>query len=227
MSSEKSTGLWIAIVTGMLTVLGAAIGSTIKSVGDIRLERAKLDSQLILNALAPPNVEERRAALQFLVQSTLIKDEDTRRGLRKYFEGESPKAPPQLRPFIESGTSRVLTPQSQEVSKNTDVDLFVCGKDKADKRIEKQILEVHSSLRDTNHFGTSKLKVWDGGLYDEVSLAELSGSTTIIVDQKHAESNEVSRLKDIITSVTGLPPVKEVANRGILTEWRISIVICA
>ncbi len=227
MSSEKSMGLWIAIITGMLTVLGAAIGSTIKGVGDIRLERAKLDSQLILNALAPQNVEERRASLQFLVQSNLIKDEDTRRGLSQYFEGESPQAPPQLRPFIESGTSRVLTPQSQQVSNNTDVDLFVCGKDKANKRMEQQILELHSSLRDTNHFGASKLKVWDGALYDEVSLAELGDSTTIIVDQEHAESTEVSRLKNIITSIEGLPPVKEIANRGTLTEWRISIVICS
>lgn len=226
MSGEKSIGLWIAIITGMLAILGAAVSSTVKSMGDIRLERTKLDSQLILNALASPDMENRRASLQFFVDSKLIRDEETTRGLREYFEGESPKAPPQIRAFIESGTSRVLTSQSAKVSANTDIDLFVCGKDKANNNIKEVMMKLHSSLRNTGQFGASNLKVWDGSLFDEVPLSELRGKTTIIVDTNHAENNEVPKLKDVINSVPGIPGVEVVGNRGNLTQWRISIVVC-
>jgi hypothetical protein len=108
MSTNKPTALTIAIVTGVLTILGAASGSIIKSFADINLERTKLDSQLILNALKSDSLIERRKTLRFLVDANLIGNEATSKSLKLYFEGSNPKPPPQIQPFINSGESRDL-----------------------------------------------------------------------------------------------------------------------
>lgn len=225
-SEQRPLALWIAIITGLLTVLSAAVGNAIKGINDIRLEQAQLESQLILNALGSPDIEQRRASLRFLVNTNLIRDEETIKGLSGYIEGETPKDPPRWKPFIESGQSRTLTPASQEVSANTDVDLFVCGKDKGNANAETLINNIHGALAESGRFGASELKVWDRRLYDEIPLNELSGWTTIVVDENHPESNEAIQLRTIMSGINDLPPIKVVNNRGAETAWRISVVLC-
>lgn len=225
MSTNKPSGLTIAIVTGVLTIIGAASGSIIKSFSDIKLERTKLDSQLILNALKSDSPDVRRATLLFLVDAKLIANEDTSEGLRQYFEGSNPKRPPQIQPFINSGESRTLDRAGEDLPNKTDVDIFVCGKDKTNDEVKNLVRSANKALSESMHFGVGNLKVWDGALYEEISLSSLKGKTTIIKDP--IEYKEIEFIERTLGSVTGLPKVSIVPNKGDPTPWRVSVVVCA
>lgn len=226
MLNSKPSGLTIAIVTGILTIIGAASGSIIKSYADIALERTKLDSQLILKALKSDSLEVRRDALLFLVDANLITNENTAKGLKLYFEGSNPKSPPQIKTFIRSGDSMPLPRVGDNLAQKTDVDIFVCGKDNTNNKVKDIISKTNIVLSDSMIFGTGKLKVWDGDLYEEISLSELRGKTTIIMDFKHGEYGERKSISRILDSVPQLPERVFVENQGKVTPWRVSIVIC-
>ena len=227
MSNGKPSGLTIAVVTGVLTILGAASGSIIKSFADIRLERTKLDSQLILNALKSESLEERRGTLLFLVDAHLIANKDTVEGLKQYFEGSNPKSPPQIQPFVRSGESIPLARAGENLAQKTDVDIFVCGKDNENEKVRNIVRETNQALSKSRYFGVGNLKVWDGKLYEEISLAALKGKTTIIMDFDHGEYEERETIASVLNSVSNLPESKFVKNKGKESPWRVSIVICS
>jgi len=226
MAARKPSGLTIAIVTGVLTVTGAASGSIIKSFADIKLERTKLDSQLILNALKSDSLKERRDTLLFLVDASLIANKDTSEGLKQYFEGENPKSPPHIMPFINSGESMPLERAGEKLAQKTDVDIFVCGKDKTNEEVKNLVKSANEALSKSEHFGTGKLKVWDNVLYKEISLPKLKGKTTVVMDNSLGESRERGALASILGKVSGLPNVEFMQNKGAKTPWRVSVIIC-
>ena len=226
MSANKPSGLTIAIVTGVLTILGATSGSIIKSFSDIKLERTKLDSQLILNALKSDSLKERRDTLLFLVDAKLIANEDTSEGLKQYFEGSNPKSPPHIQPFINSGETRVLQREGKGLSNKTDIDIFVCGKDNNTVEVKDLVQSANDSLSKSMRFGVGNLKVWDGALYEEISLQELKGKTTIIMDFNHGEYADKDFIANILGGVTRLPELVFVSNKGRTTPWRVSVIVC-
>jgi len=226
MSGSKPSGLTIAIVTGVLTILGAASGSILKSYSDIRLERTKLDSQLILNALKSDSLKERRNTLLFLVDAKLIANKETADGLKLYFEGSNPKPPPQIRPFISSGESVPLARDGENIAHKTDIDIFVCDKDNTNDKVRKMINAINNALNKSTNYGTGNLKIWDGDLYKEIPLSELKGKTTIIMDFNHGEYGERAGISSILDSVFQLPERSFVQNKGKETPWRISVVVC-
>lgn len=222
MNSEASKGIWLAIITGLLAIAGTAA----KGIADLRLERAKLDSQLILEALSSPSIDSRRESLRFLVDTDLIGSESTKKGLTEYFKGATPKSPPQIVPFIQSGQSITLTPYTDEGAGKTDVDLFVCESRKADEDAQLIINDIHQNILDSYTFGETKLKAWGGALYKEHSKEALKGTLAIIVDRTHGEYREVPALKEILAKTNNLPPIQVIDNVGEKTPWRISIVLC-
>ncbi|MFT5880190.1 MAG: hypothetical protein ACI86X_001317 [Moritella sp.] len=222
MSSDTSKGIWIAVITGLLAIFGTAV----KGVADLNLERAKLDSQLVLGALSSTTVELRRESLRFLVDADLISSHSTKEGLATYFSGDTPKSPPQMQPFIQSGESITLSNPTLENASKTDVDLFVCGSSNSDKKAESIIQELYQSIKYSNGFGTSKLKVWDGDLYNEVPEDKLRGYLTIIVDKEHYEFYEVPVIEKAIRGVNHLPPINVIDNSGANTPWRMSLILC-
>ncbi|MFQ3192415.1 MAG: hypothetical protein ACI936_003567 [Paraglaciecola sp.] len=238
MSTNKPSGLTIAIVTGVLTILGAASGSIVKSFADISLERTKLDSQvmlnaleldsqLILNALKSNSLKERRDTLLFLVDANLIANDDTSEGLKQYFEGINPKSPPQIQPFINSGESRDFDRAGTNLAQKTDVDIFVCGKDNTNEEISRLIQSANEALSKSMRFGIGSLKVWDRNLYEEIPLSALKGKTTIVMDFNHGEYGEKESIENILGSVPRLPEIVFVQNNGKTTPWRVSVVVCA
>ncbi|VAX09704.1 hypothetical protein MNBD_GAMMA26-1168 [hydrothermal vent metagenome] len=227
MSINKPSGLTIAIVTGVLTILGAASGSIIKSFSDISLERTKLDSQLILNALKSDSLEERRNTLLFLVDTNLIANKDTLEGLKLYLEGSNPKTPPHIQPFIYSGESRHLDRIGEKLAQKTDVDIFVCGKDNTNIESKKLVQNANEELSASMHFGVGNLKVWDKTLYEEIPLSALKGKTTVVMDFDHSEFGEKELLSKILDNIPRLPKSVFVKNKGKTTPWRVSVILCA
>lgn len=222
----NNKGLWIAVITGILAIAGTAAGALFQGMAEVSLEKTRLDSKLILNALASNSLQARRASLRFLVVTNLINDEDTRDGLRRYFEGDNPTDPPQWSP-LSSAESRTLTARTAHNASKTDVDFFLCGRDKNNRTLHLASVQAAEALRTAGGFGESKFKVWDGGLYRELPLRTLQGYTTVVLDMQHPEAEERERLQQILSGVDGLPPVQFVANRGEESAWRVSVIVCA
>ncbi len=219
--ADASKGLWVTLVSGFLAIAG--VGA--KGVADLYLERARLDSQLILDALGSPSVESRRESLRLLVDARLIANEETREGLRQYFEGDAPREPPQVTSFIQSGERVSLTPRSAENASRTDIDLFICGSARTNLEAQALVERVHRTLEGSGHYGRIALKVWDGALYEELPGSELQGAATLIYDAGHGEAAEVEGLRERLAPVAELP-VREVPNAGPSTPWLLSVVLC-
>ncbi|SEK79013.1 hypothetical protein [Halomonas daqiaonensis] len=222
MAGDASKGLWVTLVSGFLAIAG--IGA--KGLADLHLERARLDSQLIISALGSSSEESRRETLRLLVDARLIADEQTREGLKQYFEGTSPRTPPQVASFIQSGERVTLTPTTEANANKTDIDLFVCGSAKNSESAEALIDRVHQALNESGEFGRIALKVWEGNLYQEAPESILQGFSTMIVDAGHAESGQVPLMESALSHVSELPPVKVLNNPGPSTPWLISLVLC-
>lgn len=219
--ADTSKGLWVTLVSGFLAIAG--VGA--KGMADLYLERARLDSQLIIEALGSPSVDSRRESLRLLVDARLIANEETREGLKQYFEGEAPREPPQVAPFIQSGERVNLTPSTEENASRTDIDLFICGSVKMRMEAKALVQDLHRTFEDSSRYGRIALKVWDGSLYEELPESELKGAATLVYDAEHGEVDEVEGLQDLLEPLVGLP-VRAVANAGPSTPWLLSLVVC-
>lgn len=219
--ADASKGLWVTLISGFLAIAG--VGA--KGVADLYLERARLDSQLIINSLGSPSMEARRESLRLLVDARLIANEETREGLKQYFEGDAPREPPQVAPFIQSGERVSLTAPTEENASRTDIDIFICGSAKTNPEARALVQDLHRTLEGSGRYGRITLKVWDGSLYDEVSESELKGAITLIYDAGHGEVGEVAGLQGLLEPVEALP-VRLVTNAGQSTPWLLSLVVC-
>ena len=190
MAEISNKGLWAAVITGILAIAGTVVGSIIKGVSEINLEKTRLESQLILNALSVDSEEKRRASLQFLVDSSLVRDEATKTGLKKYLDGKDRTSLPQFTPLLQSGETQILTPRTKKNVQFTDIDFFLCGKDKDNRVMNELVVNASNAMRENGMFGESKGKLWEGTLYDEISLTDLKGKTTVIMDMDHPEAGE-------------------------------------
>lgn len=216
----------IAVISGVLTIAGATTGSIIKSFSDIELERAKLDSQLILNAIKEDSIEQRRESLRFLVEANLIGNQETKDGLKKYFSGSAPLSPPKITPFVGSNQSIPLNRTGQELANKTDVDIFVCGKDKNKSSAKKLVNLINTAINNYGGFGAGNLKTWENDLYKEIPLSKLTGKTTVVMDRYHPEYTERFKVATLLGAVPNLPKVVFVNNSGKVSPWRISIIVC-
>lgn len=219
--ADASKGLWVTLVSGFLAIAG--VGA--KGVADLYLERARLDSQLIIGALGSPSAESRQEALRLLVDARLIANEDTRQGLKLYFEGDAPREPPQVTSFIQSGERVNLAPATPTNASRTDIDLFVCGSARTSLEAQALVENMHRTLDGTGRYGRIALKVWDGALYEELPESELKGAVTLIYDAGHGEAGELEGLRGQLAPVSGLP-LREVPNAGPSTPWLLSLVVC-
>jgi hypothetical protein len=87
-SHAEKRGLWftspvlIAVVAGVLSLIGAGIGSAIQNFWSIEAEQKKFEFSLIQKALDTPNKKEAAIRLLFLVETgvlTILDDERIRR----------------------------------------------------------------------------------------------------------------------------------------------------
>ena len=93
-----SNGIWGIVVTGVLALLGSATSSILNGLWDIELEKKEFQAQLVMQALKSSEGEERRAWLQFLIDTNLVNDKEIKEGLIKYSsEGTEKLIPPQLK----------------------------------------------------------------------------------------------------------------------------------
>lgn len=225
MSTNKPSALTLAMVTGVLTILGATSGSILKSFSDIKVERTKLDSQLLLHALNQDSADSRRGVLKFLVEAKLIANKDTVAGLEGYLNGETEI--PQIQPFLKSGESRELVREGENLAGKTDIDIFRCGKDKTNKKINDLVASANEAIDKSGYFGRGREAVWDKNLYNEIPLKDLTGKTTVIMDFNHDEIEMKRDLERILGNVPGIPKIKTVDNTGAETAWRVSVILCA
>lgn len=72
----KSTPLWIAIVSGFLSLLGAATVNILQSNAAANLERQKFESSLILKAIETGDPDAATRNLLFLLKAKLISDQE-------------------------------------------------------------------------------------------------------------------------------------------------------
>jgi hypothetical protein len=224
MSTNKPSALTLAIVTGALTILGATSGSILKSFSDIEVERTKLDSQLLLHALNQDSADSRRSVLKFLVDAKLIANKDTEAGLEIYLNGK--EEIPQIKPFLKSGESRELVRKGEDLARKTDIDIYRCGKDKTNKKINDLVASANEVIDKSGSFGRGREAVWDEDSYDEIPLKDLTGKTTVIMDFKHDEFKMKEGLEKILGDVPGIPKIKTVDNTGDETAWRVSVILC-
>lgn len=70
------------LITGLLAVLGTVAGGVIQGYWSTQLAAKEFQSQLILRALEPDDVQERIKSLQFLVDAKLLSDPDVEDGLK-------------------------------------------------------------------------------------------------------------------------------------------------
>lgn len=222
MPEDKNKAVWITVVTGLLALFGTILGGVINGFADIKLERAKLDSQLILGALESDSITTRRESLEFLVETHLIEDKTKRMGIKKYFEGDTPKQPPIMKPFIRSGENQILTPRTQDNAQRIDVTIFVCGKQTTSVAIGTKIKDINAKLAASGNFGLSELKVWEGQLYDEIPLNQLDNKVTLVLDYHHPEFGEYGTFESALKPV----PLNLVRNPGPETPWRASLIVC-
>ena len=86
---ERSSIL-IATITGVLAIVGGALGTGFKRHWDTKLEEQKLESRIILSALENIDEGKRKERLKFIVEANLIKNEVTRESLRAWFDSKKP-----------------------------------------------------------------------------------------------------------------------------------------
>lgn len=226
MQDEVAKSIRVAVVTGVLGIVAAVIGAVVNSYAEIKLERTKLDSKLILKVLDEESIEQRKRSIEFLVDADLIDSSATKEGLKQYIGKDATKELPRIKPFIESGERQVLTERNEVNASKTDISFFVCDKDKDNQQVKTLITQANDALSAKGGAGQVDLKVWGDGLYDEIPLNQLQGYTTLVLDQDHPEYQQGPNLKSTLAGVSGLPPVKIVANSGAQTPWRVSIIIC-
>lgn len=214
----QSISVWVTVVSGLLALGG--IGA--KGVADIILERAKLDSQLILEALRSPNIESRRSSLQLLVETGLVANDQTVEGLRKYFEGSLQMNPPQFIPANSRGVAESVAGHATK----TDIDLYICEEQFKNTRALRLTDSARQAIEASKNFGRVRKRVWEGSLLEEIDSDALRGKTTIIIDASHGEAGELQPLKNLLAPILELSPIEVVGNRGGPTEWLISLVLC-
>lgn len=73
-TANLSMTAWVGIFTAILGVLAAATGTIIQGFMDVRLEKQKFESSMILKALDADAPEDAAKRLKFLVESGLITD---------------------------------------------------------------------------------------------------------------------------------------------------------
>lgn len=223
MSEGMNGKLWTIILTGVFALAGTVVGGWLEAESKIELERTKLDSSVISLALSQKTEQERQEFLEFLVATNLIKDQETKEGLKVYFEGPDAKSPP----FIAPELNTALTERTIENASNTDIDFFICQKDIRNEALIQLLRKSHAAISEHGKFGESKYKSWGAALYKEVSEEELRGKATVIMDFDHPEYAEWEGIKSRLKSVDGQLPVVFMDNRGKNTPWRLSVILCA
>ncbi|WP_415896802.1 hypothetical protein [Neptuniibacter sp. QD57_21] len=223
MSEGMNGKLWTIILTGVFALAGTVVGGWLEAESKIELERTKLDSSVISLALSQKTEKERQAFLEFLVGTNLIKDQETKEGLKEYFEGPNAKSPPFIAPKLNTD----LTERTLENASNTDIDFFICEKDIRNEQLILLLQKSHAAISEHGEFGESKYKSWGPTLYKEVAEEELSGKATVIIDFDHPEYAEREVIHRQLKSVNGQLPIVFMDNRGSRTPWRLSVILCA
>lgn len=224
MSDGGNGAIWAAVTAGVLAILGSAIGSVFQGYSNVQLEKAQLESRLILKALEPDDPEQRRNTLRFLVNTQLIRDPDIVAGLDAYTREEAPRSLPQVRAV---GTSQqAFVPRDEADAGKTDVDLFLCGKHSGNRTVQVLREKLAKLMIDSGRFGHIAAKIWDGALYKEIPVEQLSGRITIVADLDHPEVAVAERIASTVDALGLLDPVAVVDNPGAPSPWRISVVLC-
>jgi hypothetical protein len=116
--------------------------------------------------------------------------------------------------------------RTQTTAGFTDFSLFVCEAAAGDPEAQRIADATLGVLEGLQARGEVSVQTWGGALYEEISLDELRGKLTIVVDRDHPERMELARIREALANRPGLPPVAVVDNRGEETPWRISLIVC-
>lgn len=100
-----------------------------------------------------------------------------------------------------------------------DIDVFVCSDSTEDQT---EALSLATVLQPS--FGGIRIKQWHAD--DELPASVLTAHTTIVYDDRHDEKAYVGQISDIAARVAGLPPVQSLPNRGKLSPWYFSVIVC-
>ena len=96
MPNNQNTGIWGIIITSVLALLGMSVSTILTGHWDTQLKKKEFQSQLIMQALESPDIQQRQTFLQFLLDTNLIENKEIRQGLSKYSSHGGEKAiPPQ------------------------------------------------------------------------------------------------------------------------------------
>jgi hypothetical protein len=102
--------------------------------------------------------------------------------------------------------------------RRTDFDVFMC--DQKDEKLAENVVEK----LEASNVGNIRISLWNK--FEEYSMDELKGKTTVIVDASHPEVGELPQLKKLIGAIPNIPQIVEAPNKGPVTRWRISVVLC-
>jgi hypothetical protein len=103
--------------------------------------------------------------------------------------------------------------------KSVDVDVFVCEQLLANNQSAADLAEM---LRPS--FGRLRIKKWTD--FSQITMQQLKGATTIIVDDGDGEAAYVPKLQEVISGMSGLPPPKLISNVSAKTPWYLSVIVC-
>ena len=227
MAGQESSQVGVLLVTGMLAILGTVAGGVVQGWIETDLADKQFQTSLILRALESDDAEERVESLQFIIDTKLITDTDIRSGFDTYMKSiaeDGVRTLPQFRPAVGVSEAGVVVAATTETVKFTDFDVFKCDVEWESEAAEVEVQAVIQSLTEMERVGQIRLKKWT--LYHEVTLEELRGKLTVIVDNGHGEAQEVPRLRQAFAGTTELPEMVVRWNDASPTEWLVAIVVC-
>lgn len=87
------------LIAGLFTFLGVVGGTFISGLSQIKLAERKFNSDLVMKALESNSPKERLESLKLIIETNLLKDNDIKDGVAKYYEAhkDKPSSIPQIK----------------------------------------------------------------------------------------------------------------------------------
>lgn len=235
--NKSSKFTWINIILGVATIiLGIVIilQSEHISQQQIELDQATQNAQLklalfdkVVDSIGKKNEQQQKIFL-VLLDSLDEVDKEYRKNLLDVITTETLNLEIRVKGLLQGGNI-IYRAGNKENSGFTDFDIFLCKPSLQEDKRESTFNLLYSVLKvvgETDKTGRIRGKLWRN--YNEFSIEQLKGKTTVITDKGHGEKEDADRIMTAIKDAkVTIPEVIDKDNPiEKKTPWLVSIVLC-